>query len=108
MFLVLIPTAGTRYEVVQPPEPEAVGEILAEARLRFPTSLQWAACGPKALMGAADLLAVRAGANVIVNPVRAAVTLAEELGLSWRTATSAASLPRSRQRHRVLTPLACR
>lgn len=87
VFLVLIPTAGTRYEAVQPPEPEAVAEILAEARLRFPdVSLQLGCMRPKgADREQLDPLAVRAGANVIVNPVRAAVTLAEELGLSWRT-----------------------
>ena len=36
VFLVFMPTPGTRYADRQPPTPEAVADLLAEARLRFP------------------------------------------------------------------------
>lgn len=87
VFLVLIPTPGTRYAQARPPAPEAVAEILAEARLRFPeVSLQLGCMRPKgAYADALDPLAVRAGVDVIVNPARSAVVLAEEMGLTWET-----------------------
>jgi len=87
VFLVLIPTPGTRYAEAQPPAPEAAAEILVEARLRFPeVSIQLGCMRPKgAYSEALDPLAVRAGVNVIVNPARSAVALAEELGLTWET-----------------------
>ncbi len=87
VFLVLIPTPGTRYADAQPPAPDAVAEILVEARLLFPeVSLQLGCMRPKgAYAEALDPLAVRAGANVIVNPARSAVALAEAMGLKWET-----------------------
>ncbi|NPV09350.1 MAG: radical SAM protein [Anaerolineae bacterium] len=87
VFLVLIPTPGTPYASVQPPEPEEVAEVLAAARLRFPrVSLQLGCMRPKgSYRDELDPLAVRAGLNVIVNPVRAAIALAEAMGLSWLT-----------------------
>jgi len=95
VFLVLIPTPGTRYAQTKPPEPEAVAEILAEARVRFPNvSLQLGCMRPKgAYAEALDPLAVRAGLNVMVNPARAAVALAEELGLTWTTAYECCVFP---------------
>lgn len=87
VFLVLIPTPGTRYASAEPPAPEVVAEVLVEARLRFPdVSIQLGCMRPKgAYAEALDPLAVRAGVNVIVNPARSAVALAEGLGLTWET-----------------------
>jgi uncharacterized radical SAM superfamily protein len=83
VFLVFIPTPGTRYADCQPPAVAKVVDLLAEARLRFPRTVLYLGCmrprGPyrKVL----DSLAVRAGLNHIVSPTREAVMLAEELGL---------------------------
>jgi lipoyl synthase len=86
VFLVLIPTPGTRYAGRLPPSPAVVADLLAEARLRFPTTPIYLGCmrpkGP--YRDELDPLAVRAGVNVIVSPSRAARRRAAELGLATR------------------------
>ena len=84
VFLVLMPTPGTRYADCQPPNVADVTAILVEARLRFPDKSIYLGCmRPKGRYRAAlDPLAVRAGVNKIVSPGRPAVRLAESLGLS--------------------------
>lgn len=84
VFIVFIPTPGTRYADCQPPSVEVVVSILAEARLRFPDKPLHLGCmRPRGKYRAhLDPLAVRAGVNKIVSPTREAVQLAEELGLS--------------------------
>ena len=83
VFIVFIPTPGTRYADCQPPSIEAVVGILAEARLRFPDKLLHLGCmRPHGKYRAQlDPLAVQAGVNRIVSPAREAVQLARELGL---------------------------
>lgn len=84
VFLVLMPSPGTRYADCQPPNVADVTAILVEARLRFPDKSIYLGCmRPKGRYRAAlDPLAVRAGVNKIVSPGRPAVRLAESLGLS--------------------------
>jgi len=84
VFLVLIPTPGTRFAEVAPPAPAAVARILAEARLSFPkTPIRLGCMRPGGrYRRAVDLLAVRAGVNAIVNPAPQARRLARYLGLS--------------------------
>ena len=86
VFLVLIPTPGTRYADRLPPSPAVVADLLAEARLRFPTTPIYLGCmrpkGP--YRDELDPLAVRAGVNVIVSPSRTAKRLAADLGLTTR------------------------
>jgi len=84
VFLILMPTPGTRYADCRPPNVTDAAAILAEARLRFPDKPIYLGCmRPKGRYRAAlDPLAVRAGVNKIVNPARPAVRLARNLGLS--------------------------
>ncbi len=84
VFIVFTPTPGTRYADRQPPPIEAVVNILAEARLRFPDKPLHLGCmRPHGEYRARlDPLAVQAGINKIVSPAREAVKLAERLGLS--------------------------
>jgi uncharacterized radical SAM superfamily protein len=84
VFLILVPTPGTRYADCQPPNVADAAAILAEARLRFPDKPIYLGCmRPKGRYRAAlDPLAVRAGVNKIVNPARPAMRLARSLGLS--------------------------
>jgi hypothetical protein len=86
VFLVLIPTPGTRYAGRLPPSPAAAAGLLAEARLRFPALPIYLGCmrprGP--YRDQLDPLAVRAGVNVVVSPARSARRLAVELGLATR------------------------
>jgi uncharacterized radical SAM superfamily protein len=83
VFIVLIPTPGTRYDdcpLVPVPE---VARILCEARQRFPTvPIQLGCMRPRrAYRSQLDPLAVRAGVNVIVSPAREARNEAALLGL---------------------------
>jgi len=83
VFLVLIPTPGTRYADCSPPPVEDVADILAQARVRFPrTPLLLGCMRPGGdYRTPLDVLAVRAGINGIVNPAPAARRLAASLGL---------------------------
>jgi uncharacterized radical SAM superfamily protein/biotin synthase-related radical SAM superfamily protein len=84
VFLVLIPTIGTRYADRTPPPVREVARLLAEARLAFPhTPLLLGCMRPGgAYRQALDPLAVRAGINRIVKPARTALALARQLGLA--------------------------
>lgn len=84
VFLVFMPTPGTRYADRRPPNVAQVATILAEARLCFPNAPIYLGCmRPKGrYRNELDPLAVRAGVNKIVSPARPAVRLAERLGLS--------------------------
>jgi uncharacterized radical SAM superfamily protein len=83
VFIVFMPTPGTRYADCPPPEVEAVAGLLAEARVRFPdVPLQLGCMRPRlAYRARLDPLAVRAGVNVIVSPSREGRATAEALGL---------------------------
>ena len=84
VFLVLIPTPGTRYAECRPPSAEDVAALLVEARLRFPAVPIHLGClRPRGeYREELDPLAVRAGVNVIVSPSASAVALARQMGLT--------------------------
>jgi uncharacterized radical SAM superfamily protein len=83
VFIVFIPTPGTRYAHCAPPAVEDVALLLAEARQRMPDAvLQLGCMRPRRDYRARlDPLAVRAGMNVIVSPAREAKAEAAALGL---------------------------
>ena len=83
VFIVFIPTPGTRYAEKSPPPLAEVIKLLAEARLRFPAKPIFLGCmRPKGrYRQELDLAAVRCGVNKVVVPTKAAVDLALELGL---------------------------
>ncbi len=83
VFLVFIPTPGTRYAGCAPPPLGEVAGLLAEARLAFPTIPLLLGCMRPggAYRRALDSLAVRAGINRIVKPHPTALELASHLGL---------------------------
>ncbi len=84
VFLVLIPTPRTRYAECTPPALDDVADLLLMARVRLPRTRLYVGCmRPRdAYREELDVLAVRAGVNVIVNPARQAVQTAESLGLT--------------------------
>lgn len=86
VILVFIPTPDTRYADRQPPAPETVADLFAEARLRFPDVPLYLGCmRPKgSYRNSVDPLAVRAGFNVIVSPSRPGRKQAADLGLTER------------------------
>jgi len=83
VFIVFIPTPGTRFADCPAPEIEQVARLLAEARIRFPKARLHLGCmrPHRAYRARLDPLAVRAGVNVIVSPAREARRAAAELGL---------------------------
>lgn len=84
VFIVLIPTRGTRYAQATPPDPVEVATIIAEARIAFPGTpiglgcMRPGGCYRRAI----DVLALRSGVNKIVHPSRSALGLARVLGLN--------------------------
>lgn len=84
VFLVFMPTPGTRYAGRPAPAVADVAALLTEARVRFPTAPLFLGCmRPRgAYREELDPLAVRAGLNVIVSPSRPARRQADELGLA--------------------------
>ncbi len=95
VFLVLIPTPGTRYAACTPPAPEEVARLLAEARLVFPETPLLLGCMRPAGPYRAELdpLAVRAGVNRIVKPHPAALDVARSLGLGLEMNQECCVLP---------------
>ena len=83
VFLVFVPTPGTRYAARAAPGPEAVAELIAEARVMLPNAVITLGCMRPggAHRAKLDSLAVQAGVNGIVNPSRPARSLAEAMGL---------------------------
>ncbi len=83
ILIVFTPTSGTRYADREPPELKAVIDLIAEARLRFPTVPLYLGCmRPRGeYRHLLDPQALRAGVNGIVSPASEALVLAKELGL---------------------------
>ncbi|MZQ75474.1 MAG: radical SAM protein [Peptoclostridium sp.] len=83
VFIVFIPTPGTRYADKPAPSPEDVAKVLATARIEFPDIPIHLGCmRPKGKIRAQiDQLAVLCGVNKLVNPTRPAVEEAQKCGL---------------------------
>lgn len=84
VFIVLIPTAGTRYADCDPPPLEEVADVLSYARCALPECRIYLGCmRPHGrYRQQLDVLAVRAGVNAIVNPTRAGEQAVQAAGLS--------------------------
>jgi uncharacterized radical SAM superfamily protein len=84
VFLVFVPTPGTRYAACVAAPPESVADLIAEARLLMPSAAITLGCMRPggAHRAQLDALAVRAGVNGIVSPAPAALILAEAMGLA--------------------------
>ncbi|MEW6545625.1 MAG: radical SAM protein [Bacillota bacterium] len=84
VFLVFIPTPGTRYAACSPPPAEEVARVLARARILLPrTQIALGCMRPGgSYRHRLDPLAVAAGVNRIVMPAPAALKEAARRGLS--------------------------
>ncbi len=98
VFLVFIPTPGTRYANRQPPAVAEVVDILVEARLMFPAIPLTLGCMRPggAYRRLLDALAVRAGINRMVNPAPTATRLVSEPLPARLQAAAVCSSPTSR------------
>lgn len=84
VVIVLIPTPGTAFAAVRPPEPADVAGLLAYARSRLPDARIGLGCmrPAGAYRAILDPLAVHAGVQTIVQPAPQAVAEAARLGLA--------------------------
>jgi len=87
VVIVLIPTPGTDFADIAPPEPAEVADLLFYARHRMPQARLGLGCmrPAGAYRSVLDPLAVRAGVQTIVQPSPAATGEAKRLGLAIRT-----------------------
>lgn len=83
ILIVFFPVKGTLMESVNPPSPEAVIEVLAQARFMVPKVPLVLGCArPKGRHRAImDSLAVEAGVNAMAFPAEEAIEKAESMGL---------------------------
>ncbi|MHB0856062.1 MAG: radical SAM protein [Anaerolineae bacterium] len=83
VLIVLIPTEGTAYAHCAPPSLDEVADIMLLARTTMPRTRLYLGCMRPhgAYRQALDDLALRAGANVLVNPTLRAERVAADLGL---------------------------
>lgn len=86
VFIVFIPTRGTLFENRPAPEPAAVESVLRKARALFPDAPIHLGCMRPggAWRRDADVRAVEAGVDLIVQPAPEAVARAHALGLTIR------------------------
>jgi len=84
VFIVLIPTAGTRFAACSPPGLDQTAEVLAYARCALPHTRMILGCmRPHGrYRQRLDELAVLAGVNAIVNPTLAGERASLAAGLS--------------------------
>ena len=83
-FIVLIPTKGTEYEDVNPPDLEKVADVLCEARINLPnTEINLGCMRPRGpYRKELDTLALMCGINKIVLPSRDAKNKATEMNMT--------------------------
>ncbi len=95
VFLVIIPTPGTPFQDISPPEPAAVGELIAGARLMFPKiPLALGCMRPRASNRTEiEIQAIRSGTDRIELPSPDAVRAAGELGLEVRRLNACCAVP---------------
>ncbi|MGX9755030.1 radical SAM protein [Clostridioides difficile] len=83
-FIVLIPTKGTEYEDVEPPELEEVADVLCKARISLPnTEINLGCMRPRGVYRKElDQLAIMCGVNRIVLPSKSAKNKAIDMNMT--------------------------
>jgi len=99
VFIVFTPTPRTRMADVAAPGPGLVRDIIAEARLMFPDTFINLGCMRPggAYRGLVDVMAIGAGANLIVQPAPQAVGHARAQGLGIVETDECCAFTRSSQ-----------
>lgn len=95
VFLIIIPTAGTSFQNVSPPEPATVGELIAEARLRAPDRTLALGCmRPRdARRVELELQALRSGIDRVEIPSERTLEAARSMGLSVERLDACCAVP---------------
>lgn len=95
VILVLVPTLGTEFEHVTGPSPAEVGELIAEARLKFPSAVLALGCmRPRdARRAEFELQALCSGIDRMEIPGKQTIEAARELGLQVRRLDACCAVP---------------
>ncbi len=95
VFLVLAPTKGTAFEGVEAPVPPVVGELIAEARLKFPEIPLILGCmRPRSGERVeTELQALRSGVDRIEVPSVETIRAAERMGLEVKRLDACCAVP---------------
>ena len=95
VWLVLAPTPGTEFEHATGPSPAEVGELIAEARLKFPEAMLALGCmRPRdARRVEFELAALRAGIDRMEIPTRQTLEAARAMGLSIKKLHACCAVP---------------
>jgi len=95
VFLVLVPTTGTRFERINPPSPSEVGRVMADARLKFPEATIALGCmRPRGDKRAEfELQALRSGVDRIEIPSEQTIETARKLGLDVQRLEACCAVP---------------
>lgn len=95
VMLVLVPTPGTEFELVTGPSPAEVGELIAEARLKFPSAVLALGCmRPRdAQRTEFEIQALHSGVDRVEIPGRQTTEAARELGLQVRRLDACCAVP---------------
>jgi uncharacterized radical SAM superfamily protein len=95
VFLVLTPTAGTRFEKISPPSPSEVGRVIVNARLKFPKATLALGCmrprGDKKTEF--ELQALRSGVDRIEIPSEQTIEAARKFGRDVRRLEACCAVP---------------
>jgi hypothetical protein len=97
VLLVLVPTTGTEFEHVNGPSSMEVGELIAEARLKFPnTTLALGCMRPRSAERVElELQALRSGVDRMEIPHKQTLKTARDFGLQVRKLDACCAVPMS-------------
>ena len=95
VFLVIVPTTNTAFQNISPPEPEVVGELIAEARLRMPDTMLALGCmRPRNVRRAEfELVALRSGVDRMELPNEKTIKSAHGMGLRIKRLNACCAVP---------------
>ena len=95
VLLVLVPTPGTGFEHITEPSPAEVGELIAEARLKFPMAMLALGCMRPRDAGRVELelQALRSGVDRMEVPSEQTIEAARKLGLRVLRLDACCSVP---------------
>lgn len=95
VLLVLNPTTGTRFEDVNQPAPQVIGELVARARLRLPKATLALGCmRPRGIdRGKIELQALQSGIDRVEIPERRTIEAARAMGLNVKRLEACCAVP---------------
>ena len=95
VFLIIVPTINTTFQNISPPEPAAVGELIAEARLRVPDMTLALGCMRPRDAGRVELelAALRSGVDRMEIPSEQTLATARSMGLSIKRLDACCAVP---------------